>query len=91
MEKLISILSLEHVGAYKIKITFSDSLEKTVDFSPFIKENPLTSKLKDPKYFSRVKIYERGRGIYWPNGYDFCPDFLRTYAAQPSKSGSNTY
>ncbi len=80
MEKLTSIIELEHLGNYHIKITFSDGLEKTIDFSHFIKEDPLTSKLKDLKYFSQVKLYARGRGIYWPNGYDFCPDFLRMYS-----------
>jgi hypothetical protein len=45
-----------------------------------IKGDKLTKPLSDPEYFRKVKVYENGRGIYWPNEYDFCPDYLRYYA-----------
>lgn len=60
----------------RIFFKFSDQTEKTVDFTPFIKGDKLSSPLSDPAYFEKVELYENGRGIYWPNGYDFCPDYL---------------
>jgi hypothetical protein len=54
-------------------------VEKVIDFSPFIGDDPLTVQLADEQYFKKVKLYEDGRGIYWPSEYDFCPDFLRRY------------
>lgn len=60
-----------------IRLNFSDGTEKSIDFAPFIKDDQLSRSLLDPAYFKQVKVYENGRGVYWPNGYDFCPDFLR--------------
>ena len=64
---------------YRIYFRFIDGLEKTIDFKPYIKDNPITKPLAELDYFRQVKIYERGAGIYWPNGYDFDPTYLRDY------------
>ena len=62
-----------------IRLQFNDGSKKVIDFKPYIKDNPLTSPLKDPNYFRKVQLYENGRGLYWPNGYDFCPDYLHDF------------
>ena len=62
-----------------IKLTFNDGTAKTIDFKPFIGDDVLTGSLADPDYFQKVKAYSNGRGIYWPNDYDFCPDYLHDY------------
>jgi hypothetical protein len=80
---MISITKLEVLKNNKIHFVFSDRAEKTVDFTPFIGKSTLSNALLDPKYFQKVELYEHGRGIYWPNDYDFCPDFLRKY--QPAE------
>ena len=64
---------------YRIHFRFTDGLEKVVDFKPFITNNSLTKPLADYGYFQKVRLYEQGRGIYWPNGYDFDPTYLRDY------------
>jgi hypothetical protein len=76
---MITINTIKVLSGHQIHFRFSDGTEKTIDFTPYISSNPLTAPLSDPEYFSQVKIYENGRGIYWPNEYDFCPDFLRHY------------
>lgn len=81
---MISITKLEVLKNNKIHFVFSDKTEKTVDFTPFIGEKGLSKALLDPAYFKKVELYEHGRGIYWPNDYDFCPDFLRNY--QPEEN-----
>ncbi|WP_414717323.1 DUF2442 domain-containing protein [Telluribacter sp.] len=62
---------------HNIQFTFDDDTTKLIDFKPYIRKDALTSPLANIDYFKEVKIYERGRGIYWENGYDFCPDYLR--------------
>ena len=57
-----------------LALTFEDGLRKTVDLTPFIGQG-LSAALEDDEYFREVRI-ESGGGIYWPNGYDFCPNFL---------------
>ena len=80
---LAQISNIEVSDDHKIKFYFDDGFTKTVDFKPFIGEDFLTKPLGDVEYFKKVKLYDRGRGIYWENGYDFCPDYLRTL--EPAK------
>lgn len=76
---MIKIMKLEVLDDKKIHFNFSDDTEKTIDFTRFIGKDKLSSPLSDPAYFQKVGMYENGRGIYWPNDYDFCPDFLYQY------------
>jgi len=76
---MVKINSIQILDNYNIHFVFDDGCEKTIDFKPFIKDDPLTSKLAEMGFFKQVKLYENGRGIYWPNEYDFCPDNLRYY------------
>lgn len=78
---MINIKSFRIVNDRKIHFNFSDGTEKVIDFNPFIGEDKLSKPLSDPAYFQKVELYENGRGIYWPNDYDFCPDFLHQYQA----------
>lgn len=80
---MISITIFEVLDDKKIHFKFSDDTEKTVDFAPFIGKDKLSNPLLDPVYFQKVDLYENGRGVYWPNDYDFCPDFLHQY--QPNE------
>ncbi len=59
---------------FSIHIRFADGLAKRIDLRPFIGEG-ISAPLANWDYFRRVAIDEGG-GIYWPNGYDFCPEFL---------------
>lgn len=70
------ISNIEVLNNYRIKLEFNDGITKIVDFQPYIGNDPLTRSLADKEYFKKVKVYDRGRGIYWENGYDFCPDYL---------------
>lgn len=76
---MINITKLKVLDNTKIHFNFNDGTTKTIDFKPFIGEDKLSKPLLDPSYFQKVELYENGRGIYWPNDYDFCPDFLRQY------------
>lgn len=75
MNEVIEIKVLDN---YKIRIKFKDGFSKEIDFSQFICEG-ISQKLNDKDYFKLVEI-ESGGGITWPNGYDFCPNFLREIA-----------
>ncbi len=76
---MINITKFKVLDNKTIHFNFSDNTEKNIDFDPFIGEDKLSKPLSDPVYFQKVELYEHGRGIYWPNNYDFCPDFLRQY------------
>ena len=67
---LVRITNIEPHIDFTITIKFSDGIMRTIDFKPFIGNDKLSSQLKDYGYFSKVTIYENGRGIYWPNDFD---------------------
>ena len=79
MDRLVSVNPLRQ---YLIELEFAGGLKKIVDMRPFIGKG-LSAALKDESYFNRVAV-ESGGGIYWPNGYDFCPNFLRDEVAAVS-------
>jgi hypothetical protein len=72
MERVVFVKPLH---AYVVELTFADGHKKIVDIQPFIGEG-ISAALLDESFFQEVQI-ESGGGIYWPNGYDFCPNFLR--------------
>jgi hypothetical protein len=76
MKRIINFKILDH---HQIEFTFNDNTNKVIDFSPFIKDDKLSKPLADTSYFNKVQLYENGRGIFWPNEFDFCPDFLYKY------------
>ena len=71
MDKVVSVKALDN---YILEIEFEDGLRKTIDIHPFISDG-ISAALKDKAYFDSVKLEDGG--IAWPNGYDFCPNFLR--------------
>jgi hypothetical protein len=72
MERVISVKPLEN---YLLEIEFDDGLRKVIDIRPFLGTG-ISAALTDESYFRQVAL-EDGGGITWPNGYDFCPNFLR--------------
>ena len=68
---VISIINAEYVGDYKIEFSFSDGIQKLIDFSDFLQKakNPMTQKFLDKQLFKDFKI-EYG-DIIW-NDYEMC-------------------
>jgi len=68
---VISIINAEYIAEYKIKISFSDGIERLIDFADFLKnaKNPMTKKYLDKKIFKKFSI-EYG-DIIW-NDYEMC-------------------
>jgi hypothetical protein len=77
MSMLPSVIRAEYRGGYRIRLTFDDDQQKTIDFRPWL-EGPMFEPLKDPSYFSR--FFLDGGTVVWPNGADIAPETL--YAQQ---------
>ena len=73
MTYLPTVIKAESRGSYRIHVTFSDGLAKTLDFSSWL-EGPIFEPLKDITYFERF-IVEAGT-VTWPNGADIAPETL---------------
>ena len=82
MSEVVSLRSLEVSESinYRIWLKFSDGEDKIIDLRTYLGKG-FTAELLDYNKFKEVFI-EPGRGIAWPNGYDFCPNFLRGLEGQ---------
>lgn len=74
---------MNKIVAFQIKedlqlwIRFKDGDSKLIDFKPLIGKG-ISAALLDKEYFNQVSI-DDGGGLEWPNGMDFCPNFLKEY------------
>lgn len=68
------ITTFKLVNGYLIEIEFEDGRRKIVDLGPYIGRG-IAAQLLDEAYFRQVEIESDG-GLAWPNGFDFCPNFL---------------
>ena len=73
------IIEIKLLGEYLLLLKFNDGESKIIDFKPLIGEGT-SSQLLDKEYFKQVAL-DNGGGIEWPNGMDFCPNFLKEYVS----------
>jgi hypothetical protein len=71
------IVAFQVQDDYHIWIRFQDGETKVVDFEPLIGKG-VSAPLLDKEYFKQVSI-DDGGGLEWPNGMDFCPNYLRQF------------
>jgi hypothetical protein len=74
---VINIIEAKPLDNSVFQIRFEVCETFKVDIKLFIKSG-VSGALKDHLFFNSVKV-EVGY-ITWPNGYDFCPEFLYEYA-----------
>jgi hypothetical protein len=77
MNKVIAFKVQEN---YRIWIQFQDGESKAIDFEPLIGKG-VSAPLLDKDYFKLVSI-DAGGGLEWPNGMDFCPNYLKEYSPE---------
>lgn len=83
MTFLPSVIRAEHRGGFRIRLTFNDQSERTVDFRPWL-EGPVFEPLKDPTYFRQ--FFLDGGTVAWPNGADVAPETLYRAASRPTRA-----
>jgi len=71
------IIELRYENGYKLWMRFNDGESKIIDFETLIGKG-ISYKLLDTDYFKLVAI-DNGGGIEWPNGFDFCPNYLKEF------------
>ncbi len=78
---VISIIKAEYIGEYSIKFSLSDGVEKTIDFSSFLKNarNPMSRKYLDKQLFKNYTV-DYG-DIIW-NAYEMCFPIWDLYRLQ---------
>jgi PhoPQ-activated pathogenicity-related protein len=77
-----NIIEARPVENKVLHVKFEDGQAFDIDMKPFIKTG-VSKALENNDFFNLVKV-EDGY-ITWPNGYDFCPEFLHEYAREHHK------
>ena len=76
---MIRITKVEPLPEMYVRITFDDGIVKIVDVGAMVKGSVFQETFENVGFFKAVKRFDNGRGIYWPNDFDLCPDTLRYY------------
>jgi hypothetical protein len=72
---LARVTAVVPLSGWRLRLTFTDGLIREVDLSGDL-WGPMAEPLKDPDYFSQVRVDPELGTIVWPNGYDLDPDVL---------------
>ena len=73
MTILPCVIRAEHAGGFRIRLTFNDLSEGTVDFLPWL-EGQVFEPLRDAGRFR--EFFLEGGTVAWPNGADIAPETL---------------
>lgn len=73
MTILPQVIEAHYVSGYCIALLFNTGLQKTVDFSHWLK-GPVFGPLKNRTEFR--KFFIAGGSVCWPNGADIAPETL---------------
>jgi hypothetical protein len=79
MNEMNKITAFKILEDYQIWLQFQDGESKVVDFTTLIGKG-ISAPLLDKLYFNQVSL-DVGGGLEWPNGMDFCPNFLKEYTS----------
>ncbi len=70
---LPNVVRATYDQAFRIRLTFNDGTEASVDFQPWL-SGPVFEPLKQTGYFR--KFFVDGGTVTWPNGADIAPETL---------------
>ncbi|MEX8548540.1 MAG: DUF2442 domain-containing protein [Mucilaginibacter sp.] len=73
------IIEINLISDFLLLLKFNNGESKLINFEPLIGKG-ISAQLLDKDYFSKVSI-DNGGGLEWPNGMDFCPNFLKDYVS----------
>ena len=76
------ITAVEHLGGYRLRLSFADGVVGDVDLSGRIEAatGPVFEPLKDVEYFAKVSVDSELGTVVWPNGADLAPEVLHEQA-----------
>ena len=74
------VILIKILNDYNIWMKFQDGESKTINFGSLIGKG-VSALLLDKEYFNKALI-DNGGGIEWPNGFDFCPNYLKEFKSE---------
>ena len=73
-----SVVAVDKVRPYVLRVTFDDGAVKLVDFTKHWVDlhGPIFQPLRDPDFFDQVTLPPDSETIEWPNGADLAAEYL---------------
>jgi hypothetical protein len=87
MNYLPAVSRAEYRGDFRIRVTFSDGSQNTIDFQHWL-EGPMFEPLKDRVTFMR--FFVDGGTIVWPSGADIAPEALYEVPGRRARPGARS-
>jgi hypothetical protein len=76
---LQDVVEVSHLGDHRLRLRFDDGVEGEIDLGSRLLFDGVFAPLKNPRYFSRVRIERDGGTICWPNEADIDPVVLYSW------------
>jgi hypothetical protein len=73
---LKDIVFASPLDGYRLSLAFEDGVQGVVDLEQILSFRGVFAPLKDPAYFSQVRVDSELGTVSWPNGADLDPDVL---------------
>jgi hypothetical protein len=73
---LKDIVFASPLDGHRLRIRYGDGVEGVIDLATFVSFRGVFAPLKDPVYFSKVRVDPELGTVSWPNGADLDPDVL---------------
>lgn len=72
------IRSVEHLGGYRLRVTFADGMVRTVDLEAelFGPVGPVFEPLRNVEFSAQATVDPESGTVVWPNGANLAPDAL---------------
>ena len=87
MEAGARVAGAEHLGAFQLRITFSDDLVRELDFDGVL-QGGFFAELEEHSTFAQASVDEVAGTICWPNGVDLDPDVFARRLREPVRGRS---
>ncbi len=78
---LKDIVDVQVLKDYHLRLRFEDGLQGEVDVARLVDFNGVFAPLRDPQYFSQVRVNSDIGTVCWPNDADLDPDVLYAIVA----------
>jgi len=75
---LPNVISVTQTGPYRLLLQFDDGAEGEIDIQKMTTLEGVFEPLKDPGFFSQVRVDHEAGTIVWPNGADRDPLVLHS-------------
>ena len=70
------VTSVEPLEGYRLRVTFDDGVEGTVEVAKLTGLTGVFESLRDPIVFKSVRVHCELGTVHWANGADLDPDVL---------------